>query len=386
MRKVTIAGGGIAGPVLGMGLRELGFEVTLHEARPAAASSEGAFLGVAPNGMNALAQLGIAEKVEAAGTPCDAFQFLNAKGRVIGSIDRSGDLHDFGRSLTMIRRGELHALLAEEARRRGVTMYFGSRLVAIDDSRPDGVVARFEAGEERADVLVGCDGLRSKVRSLVLPQAPAPNFTGLLDFGGFTRGVDLPFAPGVNLMVFGRRAFFGAFVTPSREVWWFHNGPPQADGASGRESILSLHREDPRWIQEVVKATPEVLGPWPIHELDGMPRWHQGRVCLIGDAAHAMSPSAGQGASMAIEDALVLAHCLRDAADPTQAFSDFEAARRPRVDPIFRQAQRISSRKTPQSAVSEWFRDRMLPVFLKLGASAQNRSYGYRLELTERRA
>lgn len=192
-------------------------------------------------------------------------------------------------------------------------------------------------------------------------------------------------------MVFGRRAFFGAFTTPAGETWWFHNGPApdperphdKLSTDAMRERMLELHHEDPSWIADVIRATPGILGPWPMYELGAMPRWSDGRVCLLGDAAHAMSPSAGQGASLAMEDAVVLAQSLRDLGDPIQAFVRFELRRRPRVDRIFKQAQRTSNTKAMPSPVSEWFRDRLLPMFLRLGASSQTRSYAYRIPWTE---
>lgn len=390
VRRAIIVGAGIGGPVLGLWLRRLGVEVVLAEARDGVALAEGAFLGVAPNGMNVLDALGVAAPVAARGFPCDAFRFSNGAGAPIGAIDRSEDARRFGWPLTMIRRGELHVQLAEAARRRGVELRFGKRLVDVDRSDPGRVVARFADGSEAAgDILIGCDGLRSQVRRLVLPEAPAPSLAGLLDCGGFAPSGAAPVATGCNAMVFGRRAFFGAFATPTGETWWFHNGPLSGGDAAApptgealRARILALHGDDPPWIGALIRSTPELLGSWPIHELVAMPRWSDGRVCLLGDAAHAMPPSAGQGASLAMEDALVLARCLRDIADPPTAFAAFERFRRPRVEAIFRQARRNGSGKAP-GHVSAWFRDRLLPLFLRLGATAQSKSYAYRLTWEE---
>jgi FAD-dependent urate hydroxylase len=386
IREVVIVGAGIAGPVLGMFLKRLGVHVVIAEARARAALGEGAFLGVAPNGMRVLDELGVARAVSELGHACDAFDFRNRDDRRIGFIDRSDDAREFGWALTMVRRGELHVVLAQEAVRRGVEVRFGKRLTEVDDSRFNRVTARFADGSEATgDILIGADGLRSTTRALVLPDSPEPRFTGLLDFGGFAPPCPgLPFSPRVNEMVFGRHAFFGAFVTPSGETWWFHNGPDGEPTPLGhRARILDLHREDPPWIAELVEATPQVLGPWPIFELGGMRSWSRGRVCLVGDAAHAMSPSAGQGASLAMEDALVLSQCLRDVADPVRAFEVFERRRRPRVDAIFKQAQRTSNSKAVQSRAAEWLRDRMMPIFLRLGARMQTRSYAYRVAWDE---
>lgn len=368
-RSGLIVGGGIGGPMLAMWLQRIGVRASIAEARPNAALTEGAFLGVAPNGMNVLAQLGLAEQVAAIGHACTEFRFLNSKGHKIGSIDRQDDRAQFGWPLTMVRRAELHALLSTEAERRGIEVTYGRRLEALTQTGRD-VTARFADGATlTADFLVGCDGLNSTTRRLVIPEAPAPTFTGLLDFGGFARVEGLPFPPGVNVMVFGTRAFFGAFTTADGETWWFHNGPPDVP-------MLELHRDDPPWVAELIRATPQVLGPWKLQELRAMPRWSNGRVGLIGDAAHAMSPSAGQGASLAMEDAMVLAQCLRDSSEP---FTAFEKLRRPRVEMIFKAAQRQSNNKAP-GPVGAWFRDRLLPFFVKLGAKGQHEAYAHRIE------
>src|SRR5690606_10296144 len=109
---------------------------------------------------------------------------------------------------------------------------------------------------------------------------------GLVDFAGFAPFPEAPLETGVNVMVFGRRAFFGGFKTPSGEVWWFHNcgeKVPESvtrDPAAMRARILELHRSDPKWIRETVERTPDILGPFPLHDILSMPRWHKGRVCL----------------------------------------------------------------------------------------------------------
>lgn len=372
-------GAGIAGPVAAMFLRRIGVEAVVAERRDAVAQAEGAFLGLAPNGMHVLEALGLAEVVAREGHACDAFWFLDGKGKRLGTIDRSRDRERFGWPLTMVRRGRLHALLAEAAVERGVELRFGARLVALD--RGQGIDAHFEHGPSlHGDLLLGCDGLRSTVRALVLPDAPQPRPAGLLDYGGFAP-TGTPFPPGVNVMVFGHRAFFGSFTTPTGETWWFHNGAPTGDDrpSDARQRLTDLHRDDPAWIRELVAATPEIFGPWPMYEIDGMPRWHEGRVCLLGDAAHAMSPSAGQGAALAMEDAMVLARCLRDDADPAGAFAAFERERRPRVDAIARQARRNSNRKLEIGPVAAWIRNRMIGVFLPLMAAAQTKSYAHRI-------
>ncbi|MEZ4453976.1 MAG: NAD(P)/FAD-dependent oxidoreductase [Nannocystaceae bacterium] len=379
-----IIGGGIAGPVLAMFLQRIGAVGRVFEARSEAEGDGGAYLGVAPNGMNVLGAVGLADEVRAAGHRSAGFRFLNGAGRTIGAMDQRDHEDRYGAAMVMIRRSALHRVLVAAARARGIEVRFDARLVGLDEDAL-GVTARLAGGVEvRGDALFGCDGIRSKTRSLVLPDAPAPAYAGLVDYGGFVRGVDVPFEAGWNVMVFGRRAFFGAFAPGDGEVWWFHNGGAAEPSAAlepeaRRAQILSAHAGDVPWIGELVRATPEILGPWSPHDLLSIPRWHRGRVCLLGDAAHATSPSAGQGASLALEDAMALTVALRDAAAPEAAFAAFERLRRARVERIVRQARRNGDNKAVAGPLARWFRDRALPLFLRFGASAQAEAYGHRI-------
>lgn len=382
--QAIIVGGGVGGPALGLWLRRLGWRVVLIEARSKVADTEGAFLGLAPNGMNVLALLGLADEVERSGSPCEGFRFDNRRGQTLGQIQRHDDRSRYGWPLTMIRRGALSQLLVRAAEAHGVEVHYGGRVEGVADlprARPGSAVeVRLASGEAlSADLVFGCDGARSSVRRAVFPEAPGPVLVPLQDFGGFAPALPgLPFPKRVNEMVFGRRAFFGAYRTEEEQVWWFHNGPVLS-ATDWREHLLALHQEDPAWISELIRSTPTILGPWQILEQRGLKRWSRGRVCLLGDAAHVMPPSAGQGASLAIEDAMVLARCLRDCADHAQAFVTYERLRRPRVADHVRQARRNGSGKAVQGPLSEWIRDRMLPLFLKWGGAAQDRSYGFKV-------
>jgi 2-polyprenyl-6-methoxyphenol hydroxylase-like FAD-dependent oxidoreductase len=393
VNRVVIVGCGIAGPALGMFLRRIGIDVVICERRSSEAVDEGLFLGVAPNGMNVLAELGVHRAVEAVGVPCRGFEFRNARGQVIGTIDRGEDGARFGARLHMVRRGDLHRALTDGARAAGVEVQFGRALTAIDQTDRSAVTARFSDGrQERCDALIGCDGIRSVARQLVLPDSPEPSYSGLLDFGGIADDTGVPVPVGVNVMVFGRRAFCGVFKTPGGQVWWFQNSGqkrPEAvlrDPSALRSHVLALHRDDPAWIGDVIASTEQLVGPFPLNDILSMPRWHEGRVCLIGDAAHATTPSAGQGASLGLEDAMVLAQCMRDLGVPERAFAAFERARRARVETIVRQSRRTGSTKAVSGPVGEWVRDRLLPFFLRLGTRAQDRHFAYRVNWTQQYA
>jgi len=196
----------------------------------------------------------------------------------------------------------------------------------------------------------------------------------VLDIGGYASGVSVPAEPGTFHMVFGKRAFFGYAVHPSGEIWWFAN-PPRADeptraelAAMGteqwREMLVDLFAGDDSPAVEIIRSTPGKLAGWATYDLPSLPTWHRGPMIIIGDAAHATAPSSGQGASMAIEDAVVLARCLRDLPDVLQAFAAYEKLRRGRVERIVAHGARTSNSKAA-GPVGRVIRDLMMPFVLK---------------------
>jgi 2-polyprenyl-6-methoxyphenol hydroxylase-like FAD-dependent oxidoreductase len=184
-------------------------------------------------------------------------------------------------------------------------------------------------------------------------------------------------------MTFGRRAFFGHFVAPDGTVYWFSNVASEVapkDGAGDWKAILlEQHRGDPFPVELILEATEGGIGGWPIFDIPSLPRWHAGKVCLLGDSAHAISPSAGQGASLALEDALVLARSLRDAA-PEDAFARYQAERRPRVERLVAASRRIGDAKISTSPIANWFRDRLLGFFVRMNARSSAWWYAYDVE------
>ena len=195
----------------------------------------------------------------------------------------------------------------------------------------------FEDGSDAVgDLLIGSDGVHSAVRTIIDPRSPPPRFVGLLNFGGYTAGVQHG-EPGAWHMIFGARAFFGYVADASGGTVWFANVPRHA--ATRAERDATGEAEWKRWLVELFAddqgpaagliASGELqFGADNTHDLPSVPVWHKSPAIIIGDAAHAPSPSSGQGASMAIEDAVVLAQCLRDVPGIGQAFStsnDFAA-------------------------------------------------------------
>ena len=390
IRTALVIGGGIAGPATAMALQKAGIEAVVYEARATRADASGVFLTLASNGIDALRVLGADAAALALGFATPTITLRGAVGKRLGEVPLGRPPSD-GTTSHTIKRADLYRVLHQQALDRGVHVEHDKRLVAARDTG-DGVRAVFADGSDAVgDVLIGCDGVHSTVRQIIDPAAPAPSYAGLLGTGGYARGMALETARGSYEMIFGKRAFFGYAVAPNDEVWWFANLPRRNEPARGelnaissdalRSRLLELYAQDRGPAMGLIHATPQITPLTAFHSIPHLPSWHAGRMIVIGDAAHAPSPSAGQGASLAIEDALVLAKCLRDQPTTQSAFASFETERRPRVEQIIKWAARTNNSKAA-GPIGRVLRDAMLPTILKLtvNAKAHRQTYDHHIE------
>ncbi|MGH7629299.1 MAG: FAD-dependent monooxygenase [Gemmatimonadales bacterium] len=320
--------------------------------------------------------------------PTPLMAISSTTGKQLGVVS-SGRLDRDTPSVTLMR-GALQRALVDEAGARGIEVRCHKRF--IDYTETDrGVVARFEDGSEIAgDILIGADGIRSRVRALMMPDAPQPSYTGLLNLGGVARDARLPATPDTMHMVYGRRAFFGYTVRPGGEAWWFANlgmkREPDRDELEAisteewKQRLSGLFADDRPFIHGLIDRTDEIVAT-PTHDMPSLPTWHRGRVALLGDAAHAVSPSAGQGASMAIEDAMVMAKCLRDIDEPERALARYEELRRPRAERIVATGRRRGKYKAPASRAALFLRDLVMPLAFRVFATEKAMSWIYDYEV-----
>jgi 2-polyprenyl-6-methoxyphenol hydroxylase-like FAD-dependent oxidoreductase len=152
----------------------------------------------------------------------------------------------------------------------------------------------------------------------------------------------------------------------------------RTSSADWLELLGELHADDPHPVPDILRAnTTEVRG-YPIYDLAHVPRWSRGRVVAVGDAVHATSPSVGQGASLALEDAIVLAKCLRDLAASQEAFVAYQRIRQPRVELVVSYAQKINKHKRiSRNPLAVLARDAVLPMFLRKAASDTSNRWLY---------
>jgi 2-polyprenyl-6-methoxyphenol hydroxylase-like FAD-dependent oxidoreductase len=338
--RVLVAGGGVSGTVTAMALKLAGHEPVVFEAYPVGGEDIGAFLTIMHNGMDALRAIGADRPVIDASFAANGVELVAPTGETVGRQEFDTEGLDGPRTLT---RATLYRVLQDEAERRGVPLERGKRLTGAKPG-PAGITAEFADGTTATgDVLVGADGLRSVVRRLIDPAADEPRYTGLTVVYGYTRAPGLPSAPGIYRMISGRKAFFGFTTAPDGATFWFARIPdterPREEVAAvtpagWREFAHAPFEGEPLPCAEIVAATGDGVFGGHSYNVPETRVWSTPEMVLTGDAAHAASPAAGQGASMALEDSVILAKCLRDLPGPVPAFAAYERLRRERVEKL----------------------------------------------------
>ena len=388
-RRAIIIGAGIAGPVTAIFLKRAGIDAQVFEARPHSTGIGGG-LQIAPNGMHVLAEIGLADEMIRRGSVAEAFEFCSQSGARLGSINKNMR-ERFGQpAVNMCRATLLDAILAA-ARRRNIEVIFEKRLVQIEDRPDQPVVAHFADGTSaEGDFLIGADGVHSAARGHVIPDGPKPFDTGLIGFGGFVPRslLDLSSIGRRVETTFGQSGFFGyGFCSPDPRdgvMWWSTQPAHGIDAATYRamgqdamkRHLLDFHAgwHDP--IPQLLEAAENIVVTATL-DVATLPTWSRKRTLLIGDAAHATSPHAGQGASLALEDAIRLGRLMQAGQELGMTFENFESERRPRAERVVALARRNGSSKREFSATGAWIRDRMLKLLIPLTSKGMDWMYAY---------
>jgi 2-polyprenyl-6-methoxyphenol hydroxylase-like FAD-dependent oxidoreductase len=388
-RKALIIGGGIAGPVSAIFLKRAGIDAQVFEAWPCSTGIGGG-LQIAPNGMHVLAEIGLADEMIRRGSIADAFEFYSQSGTKLGSINRNMQQR-FGQPAVNMCRATLNEAILATARRESIEVTFEKRLVHIEDRPDQPVIAHFADGSSvEGDFLIGADGVHSAARGHVIPDGPKPFDTGLIGFGGFVpRSLLDHTSIGRRVeTTFGQSGFFGyGFCSPDPRdgvMWWSTQPVHGIDAATYRamgqdamkRHLLDFHTgwHDP--IPQLLEAAENIVVTATL-DVATLPTWSRKRTLLIGDAAHATSPHAGQGASLALEDAMRLGRLMQAGQEPGVTFENFESERRPRAERVVALARRNGNNKREFSATGAWIRDRMLKLLIPLTSKGMDWMYAY---------
>jgi FAD-dependent urate hydroxylase len=373
MTHALVIGGGIAGPTTAMALQKAGISSVVYEAYPTGADDIGAFLTIMRNGLDALRAVDACDPVIEHSFPANSVTVFSGTGKQLTHTPLGDSDSGVPGPRTLTRAG-LYRVLHDELLRRGGRIEHGKRLVAAATTPNGHVRASFHDGSvAEGDLLIGADGIHSVTRTIIDPQAPQPRYTGLNIVYGYARDASLATAPASYHMIFGKHGFFGFTTSPDGHTWWFARIPGEeltkaeistTPIEQWKQRAITLFSADNTPAADIIAATGESIVAGNAYDVPSTPVWHNRSMVLVGDAAHAASPAAGQGASMALEDSVVLAQCLRDLPDFADAFTTYEQRRRPRVERLVQTSATQGSNAT-SGPLKRILRDLILPRIAK---------------------
>jgi 2-polyprenyl-6-methoxyphenol hydroxylase-like FAD-dependent oxidoreductase len=338
-QHAIIIGAGIGGLATGIALQRAGWSVSIHE-RAAELRPVGAGLSLWANAVHALDRLGVRQQLQALMAPPAEGGIYTWRGEPLIAMSTDELARRVGEISVVVHRADLQAILYGALPTD--TVRLGQACETIEQTS-EGVTARFADGSVASgDLLIGADGIRSTVRGQLFGGGE-PTYAGYTSYRGV---VTFDHASRRFGEYWGRGARFGLAPLSGGRVYWFatRNAPAGERYAPEEEKqqVLTAVRGWCEPIESIVRATPaESIVRTDIADRAPLRQWSSGRVTLLGDAAHPMTPNLGQGGCQALEDAVALADALAAHPDVAQALRAYEARRIPRTTQIVQQSRRI---------------------------------------------
>lgn len=344
MTRIAIIGGGIGGLTAGIALKRSGHEPVIYERAPQF-GEVGAGISLSPNAVKGLEMLGFGDFLKAkANEPLDQFLFHGLTGEKLLNYDRRACRETYGGAYYQMHRADLLSGLIREFGKEDCRMDSG---LAGFSQTEQGVTLQFADGtNEQADIVIGCDGLRSVIRDALF-DTPDPKFSGHVAWRALVPGQALSpratersninhIGPGQNLVTYPIRGTdWVNIVALTRADGWAEES---WNAKAAPAELAALFEGWADYVTQAIAAIgPDDLYRWGLFVRTPLDQWVKGRVALLGDAAHPMLPYMGQGASSAIEDGVVLGRCFGERSDPLEALAMYQRARVDRC--AFLQAQ-----------------------------------------------
>ncbi|WP_327160856.1 FAD-dependent monooxygenase [Streptomyces zaomyceticus] len=352
--RAVVVGAGIGGLTAAVALHRKGWRVTVLE-RAADLAPVGAGIGLAPNSQRALDVIGLGNRVRDLAAWQGDGGMRTPDGRWLARTDAKAAAARFGGPLVLLHRATLVEILASALPDGAVRTGAAATLLDPGDDRHPARLATPE-GEVEAALVVAADGIRSATRHSLFPEHPGLRYAGCTTWRLVVPAPERPFAPHET---WGAGRLWGTQPLKDGRIYAYAMATAPAGGRAPDDERAELLRLFGDWhhpVPEILAAVdPDQVLRHDVHHLpDPLPAFHRGRVALLGDAAHAMMPSLGQGGNQAIEDAVVLAHHAgpAPAAHPTRAAPGFLPSRAlaaytgdrlPRTTAIVRKAARTGA-------------------------------------------
>ena len=368
--------------MLALALKQRNISCKIFELREKSAF-EGGFVALAPNALRALDRLGVYDRLSREGYNYEQFQFVSSRNLSrIGTV-LNGSQSKYGYKALRISRGVVRQTLLDVLQEQHIEIQYEAKCVKIEETDHHTVVATFADGHaEEADLLIGTDGIHSRARNYI-DASSIPTWSGQMGVGGSLPKSKLGSqAQAIHMpcMVLGKLNSFafmpcnysgdrvGCFATieseeRTREEW--NRLQTDKDALQG---YMKSHHEHEQWPEIVHRASENVdkdtLSLWPYYRVPKLNSWtsESGRVVVIGDAAHAMPPTGGQGAAMAFEDAITLADTLTrmdsKPSDLQRLLNSWQTVRQNRIEKILAFTARSGdSRKASPSTLQQIFKE-----------------------------
>ena len=382
--SVAIMGAGLSGLSLALALHQKNIACVLYETRPAPLDIGGAIM-LSPNALRILDSLNVLPRLKSLGYSFDNLYFRNEKDELTDTFE-FGSFEKYGYSGLRVYRYELINILLDMVKKAGIQIEFGKKFDRVISETKDSVTWLFADGSEAsASMLVGADGIHSRVRSYLYPEIK-PKFTNMVGITAAipTEQLELPEDGSYQIPVTLMNRTHGAFVIAPQlpdgsevligKQYKFSGPEPDREEwdrlLSDKTWCIDFLREGsekfPSVVERAASSTSiDKVNVWPFYLLPKLDSWtsqnKHGRVVIVGDAAHAIPPSAGQGVNQAFEDIYTFAGVLgklgsstsQEASTLANAMKRWHTGRQQRVDQVIALNEQINKRRLPSSEDQE---------------------------------
>ncbi|WP_020526195.1 FAD-dependent monooxygenase [Flexithrix dorotheae] len=330
-KSIDIIGAGIGGLTTAIALSQKEIQIRIFE-QAKAFKTVGAGIILANNAMQVFEKLGLREEIASCGNPISAMHITRASLKPISSIDLSYFERKHKVQNIAIHRGKLQDILLNHLDKKIIKT--GYELSSVEEN-PTGFKLRFNNGESTySDYLLGADGLNSVVRNSLFAENKTRNafqvcWRGVTDF-------ELPEQYQNELNeAWGKGDRFGFVQIAPQKVYWYALKTLKTEKSDyAMERLAEYFKSYHPIIRNIIETTPFYkIHAAEISDLSPIKNWYKGKVCLLGDAAHATTPNMGQGACQAIEDAYVLSECMQQY-EWDEAFAKYQKLRKPKAHEV----------------------------------------------------